>query len=109
MLTHAPYIEEMIRKSTSKVSPDEAMPIGRRGYPRAAVGMVVDVREETGEWQKAVLSNISQSGCMLDRLFQGLSGSSVWVRLPGAEPLAAEMKWKQGTVIGCKFRDRLNF
>lgn len=75
----------------------------RRDDARAEVTIVADLRIGFGEWQKVRLTNVSPTGFRIGWLARGGDGTAISIRLPGIEPLKAEVRWKSGNEMGCEF------
>ncbi|MGN6500460.1 MAG: PilZ domain-containing protein [Tsuneonella sp.] len=84
------------------VSVGEQM-IGRRASQRTACSLVVEIRDVGSDWNRAQLKDISDSGCRLTRTGSFAKGGSLWLRLPGIEPIAARVRWTSADALGCQF------
>ena len=86
----------------ARLAPEPEGLIGRRISPRAPCEVAVDVRE-AGGWYRAVLRDISRSGFRVILRSSTANRTSLWLRLPGLLPLAAQVCWREGNLAGCRF------
>lgn len=82
---------------------DTELMIGRRAHARVACEFGVEVKHSAGEWQRAMLRDISMTGFMLVVADGTLPGESLWLRLPAIGPVPARVRWRKGAVAGCEF------
>lgn len=66
---------------------DARIGMRKRGYPRT----------------KADLTDISQTGFRIDSALNLAEGETVFVYLPGFQPLVAKVVWRDGFRVGCRF------
>lgn len=77
--------------------------IGRRQRPRQACDLVVECKAAGGEWQRAILRDVSATGFRLVHRQLDIAGVVLWLRIAGLEPLPARMRWRKGRSVGCEF------
>lgn len=77
--------------------------IGRRASRRVACSSVVEIRHAGGEWIRAQLKDLSETGCRLTRAGNPATGGSLWLRLGGLDPIAARVRWTAADAFGCEF------
>ncbi|HEU4650511.1 MAG TPA: PilZ domain-containing protein [Croceibacterium sp.] len=82
---------------------DTELMIGRRAHARVACEFGVDVKHSAGDWQRALLRDISLTGFMLVVPDGMLPCESLWLRLPEIGPVPARLRWRKGAVVGCEF------
>jgi hypothetical protein len=82
--------------------------VGRRQKPREALAIVCEARQANGTWLRANLRDVSTDGFRIAWFPKCRTDLTVWIRLPDLAPLAAEVRWKNGNSIGCKFSQPLH-
>ncbi len=80
---------------------------GRRRSPRAPVSF--DARLGRGGLGRALCKvvDLSLHGCRLQTYTAVKRGSTLWLNLPGAGPVAADVMWADDFAAGCQFREAL--
>lgn len=96
-----------MKPGTPRALPDEQL-IGRRVRPRTACNVVVEIKDGASDWQRAFLADMSATGFRLTQLTSEPTGTSVWLRLPRLEPLAARIRWRRAGAVGCEFLSPLD-
>ena len=86
----------------------ERQPVNPRRGERFALELVAEVKVGFGVWQKARLSDLSETGFRIGWLPNGGQGSDVRLRIPGMEPLLAHVRWRNNTGMGCEFERTLS-
>lgn len=79
-----------------------------RKYSRDEVYITIDVREHGGGRHRALMMDLSQSGCRISSVTYMGEGKHVHVTLPGFAPLEAVVVWKKNDEYGCSFLQRLH-
>jgi hypothetical protein len=77
--------------------------IGRRIAPRTKCAMVVEFKDGSAAWTRAMLADISATGFRLTGLRPGFDRQSIWLRALDLEPLPAKVRWAADQSIGCEF------
>jgi hypothetical protein len=67
-----------------------------------------EVRQGTRPWKLARLIDLSETGFQLAWLPEYDASKPVKIRIPGIEPLTAEIRWTRGKRIGCEFASPLH-
>ena len=75
----------------------------RKTAARADVSLVCKVRQGTGPWKMARLSEISTTGFRIGWMPEFQADQPLRVRIAGMEPLSARVCWNRGKVLGCEF------
>ena len=78
-------------------------PDGRRQSPRLPVTLNCALRIGSGGWKAGRVVDLSAHGFRLSWVPQCAIGRQLWVRLPGLEPMAATVRWKDNAGVGCQF------
>ena len=79
-----------------------------RGGDRHALEVIADVKIGWGQWQKARLQNVSATGFRIAWVPNGTQGADMRIRIPGLEPLAAKVRWRENSGLGCQFVNPLS-
>lgn len=79
-----------------------------RNFSRNDVYISIDVREHGGGRHKALIMDLSQSGCRISSVTYMGEGKNVHITLPGFAPLEAVIVWKKQDEYGCSFLQRLH-
>ncbi len=74
---------------------------GRRRSPRAPVSLDARIGKAGRTLCKVV--DISIHGARLQTYSALTKDSTIWLTLPGVDPIAAEVKWADDYVAGCQF------
>ena len=83
--------------------PDPELALGRRQASRLSCTLGVEIKQSATAWQRALLRDVSATGFKAVAPTQSAGSDSLWLRLPGLDPLAASVRWRDGAVIGCRF------
>lgn len=82
----------------------EAALVEQRREPRHRIECVrVTARGEAEQPFRAQLDDISTFGCRLSDAPGLDTGERVWIRLPGAPPVVADVAWAHDGAAGCRF------
>jgi hypothetical protein len=65
------------------------------------------MRQGCNPWARVVLTDLSRSGFRLAWLPGCKPGTRLWIRIPGLQPLSAEVRWHNQRGIGCEFSSAL--
>ena len=76
---------------------------GRAAAPRADVTLLCEVRQGSGAWRLARLTDLSHTGFKLSWLPDYDSTTPLRIRIPGMQALAARICWHRNREIGCEF------
>lgn len=79
-----------------------------RKFSRDHVYITIDVREHGGSRHKALIMDLSQSGCRISSVTLINVGKQVHINLPGFAPLEGTIIWKLNTEYGCSFTNPLH-
>ncbi|WP_242139111.1 PilZ domain-containing protein [Sphingomonas sp. TREG-RG-20F-R18-01] len=79
----------------------------RRIGDRVAITVGITLRERNWKAQPAGLLEVSRTGCRVDNLTI-TPGSTVWVKLPGLEPIEAKVSWSRAWQCGIRFDQPLH-
>ncbi len=79
---------------------------GRRRSPRAPVSLDAHIGKAARTLCKVV--DISIHGARLQTYSALTKDSTIWLTLPGAAPIAADVKWADDYVAGCQFKQPLD-
>jgi len=83
---------------------EEALPADeRRSASRAHLSFRISIRERGRNQQEAIISNLSPFGCAAMGVFLVAEQQTVWVRLPGLESQAANIRWAKDGSAGFAF------
>lgn len=74
----------------------------RRIGDRVSVTVGITLRERNWKPQPTGLLDLSPTGCRVDNLTIS-PGTTVWVKLPGLEPIEAKVTWSRGWQCGIRF------
>lgn len=82
--------------------------IDRRRNPRAPVSL--DARVGRGGLERALckIVDLSVGGARVQSYSTMTKGSTIWLTLPGLQPIAADVIWAGDFVAGCQFRTPLS-
>jgi len=86
---------------------DAARPI-RGAAKRAQLSLLCEVRQGSGPWKLARVSDLSETGFKLGWLPEYRLDRPLRIRIPGLEPLVAQICWHKGRQIGCAFASPLH-
>ena len=75
---------------------------------RAELSIRCEVRQGTRPWRLARLIDLSPTGFQLAWLPEYDASEPVKIRIPGIEPLTAQIRWTRGKRIGCEFASPLH-
>lgn len=86
---------------------EPAQTSGRRRSPRAPVSF--DARIGQGGMGRTLCKvvDLSLHGCRLQTYSAMRKGETIWLNLPKAGPVAADVMWADEYVAGCQFREPL--
>ena len=76
---------------------------GRADNRRAEISLVCEVRQGTRPWKTTRLEDISPEGFRMGWLPGFHMDTPLRIRIPGMEVLSAEIRWKEGDFVGCRF------
>jgi len=76
---------------------------GRTDNRRASVSLVCEVRQGTRPWKHNRLEDISPEGFRMGWIPGCHMDTPLRIRIPGLEVLTAEIRWKDGDYVGCRF------
>ncbi len=79
---------------------------GRRRSPRAPV--VLDAHIGKGARTLCKVVDISIHGARLQTYSALIKDSTIWLTLPGAGSIAADVKWADDYAAGCQFKQPLD-
>jgi hypothetical protein len=85
---------------------DEAF--NMRRFDRGDVRIPCDVREKGYGHHKALIADLSRSGCRIITPMYLNQDRAVFVTLPGFAALEAKIAWKRGEEYGCQFINELH-
>ena len=91
------------RTTPTDHQPTPILPEGRRQSPRLPVTLHCALRIGSGAWKAGRVVDLSAHGFRLSWVPQCAIGRQLWVRLPGIEPMAATVRWKDNAGVGCQF------
>lgn len=74
-----------------------------RGSMRRIVNLAATLRENCAIGHKAVITNLSESGCKIHWNAQVENGTEVFVKLTTQIPLRATIRWSRDGASGCEF------
>ncbi|HYI38920.1 MAG TPA: PilZ domain-containing protein [Allosphingosinicella sp.] len=74
-----------------------------RGSMRRIVNLAATLRENGAIGHKALITNLSESGCQIHWDAQIEEGAEVFVKLTTQFPLRATIMWSKDGIAGCKF------
>jgi hypothetical protein len=82
----------------------EAEPACKRQGERTSICVPVVIRRQgrTKQWMDA--SDLSAHGCCVEVVDAPRVGDTLWVQLPGVEPIEAEARWVEGARLGLAFK-----
>lgn len=78
---------------------------GRRRSPRAPVSLDAHIGKAARTLCKVI--DISIHGVRLQTYSALEKGSTIWLTLPGHDPIAADVKWSDDFAAGCQFKQPL--
>ena len=90
-----------------EVFPNDSRPL-RGVAQRARLSILCEVRQGTGQWRMARLSDLSETGFKLAWLPDYDPSKPLRIRIPGIEMLSAKICWHEGKQIGCAFASPLH-
>ena len=70
---------------------------------RADISLRCEVRQGTRAWKLIRLEDLSQAGFRIAWLPDASVGQALKIRIPGLEPLSADVRWVRGKAVGCQF------
>ena len=76
---------------------------GRRESPRAPFPIACHARAGTGSWSTVFLEDLSCTGFRMDWPIGFPLLEKVSIRFPGIESKTAEVRWREGQMVGCEF------
>ncbi|MCB2079741.1 MAG: PilZ domain-containing protein [Novosphingobium sp.] len=80
----------------------------RASKTRATVNVWCEVRQGTRPWKRTRLEDISPEGFRIGWLPGCHADTPLRIRIPGMQVLTAEIRWKRGDGLGCKFASPLH-
>jgi len=80
----------------------------RRSASRAHLSLRISIRERGRNQQAAMICNLSPFGCAVEGIFPVTEQQTVWIRLPGLESQAANIRWAQDGSAGVAFNHPLH-
>ena len=86
---------------------DNARPL-RSSSRRALLSLLCEVRQGSGQWKLARVSDLSETGFKVGWLPEYRLDKPLRIRIPGLEPLVARICWHKGRQIGCAFASPLH-
>jgi len=84
------------------------VPLHRARARRAPVSLACDIRQGQRPWARSRLLNLSQTGFCLVWLPAMELNRTLWLRIPGLQLLKANIRWRNGAMIGCEFEQGLH-
>ncbi|RZL60027.1 MAG: PilZ domain-containing protein [Sphingomonas sp.] len=85
---------------------EPALTYGRRRVPRAPASFVGEIDKAHRTLCKVV--DISLHGARLQTYCPLVRHSMIWLTLPGAGCIAAEIRWAEDFTAGCRFKEALD-
>lgn len=79
-----------------------------RKFNRGDVRIPCDVREKGYGHSKALIADLSRSGCRIVSTMYLNKERAIYVTLPGFSPLEAKIAWKNNEEYGCEFVNELH-
>ncbi len=79
-----------------------------RQFNRGDVRIPCDVREKGYGHHKALIADLSRSGCRIITPMYLNTEKAIFITLPGFAPLEAQIARKQGEEYGCRFMNELH-
>ncbi|MEO6040963.1 MAG: PilZ domain-containing protein [Croceibacterium sp.] len=79
-----------------------------RGHARHTFDVIAEIKIGWGVWQKARLLDVSSTGFRLGRFPQETQDADIRIRIPGLAPLAAKIRWREDSAVGCQFVNPLS-
>jgi hypothetical protein len=76
---------------------------GRAAAPRAELTLLCEVRQGSGAWRLARLTDLSHTGFKLAWRADYDTATPLRIRIPGMQALAARICWHKEREIGCEF------
>ena len=70
---------------------------------RAELCLRCEVRQGSRAWKLIRLEDLSQAGFRIAWLPEASVGQTLKIRIPGLEPLSADVRWVRGKTVGCEF------
>jgi hypothetical protein len=74
-----------------------------RRSARACISLEATMEEIGAKGVQAQILNLSIDGFMAETEGRFLTGSYVWVKLPGIGPMSAKIIWSRGGRVGARF------
>jgi hypothetical protein len=79
----------------------------RRGNQRVIAHLLCDFKAGTS-WQLATLHDLSPEGFRIFWHHGCAVGAKVWIKIKPLAPVSAEVRWCEGSFIGCQFSSPLS-
>lgn len=79
-----------------------------REFTRGAVTIDGEIREQWAGKQKIAVIDLSRSGFRMRCVFFIPEDRTVFLTMPGFEPMEATIAWHDSDLYGCKFAKRLH-
>ena len=79
-----------------------------RSAPRIRLRIPAMLRPSGFKGFSVIVKDLSLSGFSAEALTVMKAGTRVFITMPGLTALEAEIKWNDGTMIGCAFQNLLN-
>lgn len=79
-----------------------------RQFSRDSVKIVADIRESPGGRFKVSVIDLSRSGFRMHSASFVEKGKTIFLTMPGFEPLEARIAWYDKEYYGCEFSQRLH-
>lgn len=96
----------MIEESWASGSEDDLYNLRR--YNRGDVRIVADVREKGFGHHKAVVEDLSRSGCRINTPMYLNPDRALYITIPGFSALEARIAWRRNDEYGCQFVNELH-
>jgi type VI protein secretion system component VasA len=90
------------------VDNDSENPFNLRRYDRGDVRIPCDVREKGFGHHKAMIADLSRSGCKIITPMYLNPEKALFITLPGFSPLEARIARKKNEEYGCEFVNQLH-
>jgi hypothetical protein len=90
------------------VQTEEEADFNMRRFNRGDVRIPCDVREKGFGHHKAMIADLSRSGCRISTAMYLNHEKAIYITLPGFSALEARIAWKQNEEYGCEFTNELH-
>jgi acetamidase/formamidase len=79
-----------------------------REFARGAVSIGAHIREAGAGKQRVSVIDLSRSGFRMHCIFLISQDRTVYLTMPGFEPMEARIAWHEEQYYGCEFKQRLH-